>query len=1038
MRNLNICRERRSKSFLFLLLLLGGLLLACPSKEIFALDPNRAISQYTRDFWGIEKGFSGGTVYAIAQTPDGYLWIGSEKGLIRFDGLKFELIQPVNTPLFPAEPVLGLITDAEGSLWIRLRSPKIVRYRNGIFEDALSKLGEFDPRITTMSRGRDGNLLFSTLQNGPLAYEENEIKVLVPKTELPNSFIISFSETSDGEIWMGTREAGLYRYADQKNSAVTKNLPDRKINFLLPDENNLWIGTDRGIAFWNGTRLVTPDFPETIQTGQIFTLLKDRQSNLWIGTRSNGLARLNQTGKIETEKSADKSEKIITALFEDREGNLWVGSQQGIERLRDNIFLTYSISEGLPADKNGALYVDSTLKTWFAPLTGGLFWLKGNSAGNLTNDKLDNDVIYSITGGKNDLWIGRQRGGLTHLRFESGAAAMPNHRTYTTADGLAQNSVYTVFQSSDDAIWAGTLSGGASHLKDGKFTTYTTADGLAANAVNAIAETADGTIWFATSGGLSSLSKNAWRSYTTKEGLPINTVNCLLAQTSSGGLWLGTAKGLGYFSDNRIRFFSDAPGLPSEAIFGLAEDKNGFLWVSTINRVLRVETAKLLSGALSDANVREFALGDGLHGLEGVKRSRSLVADETGRIWLSSNRGISMADPQSIKENISPALVQINQITIDGMPLDFQDRITIEAGRQRITINFIGLSLAAPEKVKYRYKLENFDQEWSEPTAIREAVYTNLSPGSYRFKVIASNSQGIWNSQEAVVELEIAPFVWQTRWFRLFCFIAAVLLGLMLFRVRLYRITDKLNLRFEERLAERTRIAQELHDSLLQGVVGASMQLDVAIDRLPENISEKQSLSKVLHNMKRVIEEGRNTVRGLRAADSHSPDGSLEQSFSKFWQDLSADEKIDFRLVVDGSPRALHPLVRDEVYRIGGEALINAVRHSGGSQIEFEINYAAKHLKILIRDDGCGIDSNILNAGREGHWGLTGMRERAENIGAKLKVWSRHESGTEIELIVPNHIAFESKSSDNYLLKRLSKFYPRQPKTRRLEGKNEH
>lgn len=1035
MRNLNTCRERRLRASLIFLILLGGLLIVCESVRVVALDPDRMISQYTRDFWGSEKGYTGGTIYAIAQTPDGYLWIGCEKGLIRFDGLKFDLIQSAETPLFPPEPVFGLVTDAEGSLWIRLRSPKIIRFRNGKFEDALSKLAEIDPRITTMSRGGKGNLLFSTMQNGPLAFEENNIKVLVPKFESPGSFVISLAETGNGEIWTGTRESGLYRFANQKKLPVEGILPDGKINCLLPDgENNLWIGTDHGIALWNGFRLVAADLPKTIANSQILTLLKDRQSNVWIGTQSNGLARLDSAGKVATEKDAAKSDKIITALFEDREGNLWIGSQKGIERLRDNAFLTYSSSDGLPSDQNGALFADSTMKTWFAPLKGGLFQFKENEIGEIKIDGIDKDVVYSITGSANDLWIGRQRGGLTHLRLDA-----PNviSKTYTPADGLAQNSVYTVFQSSDSAVWAGTLSGGASRFKDGKFTNYTTADGLAANAVSAITETADKTIWFGTSNGLSSFSKNTWRSFTLKDGLPANTVNCLSAQ-KAGGLWIGTAKGLGFFADNRFRFFSDISILPADAILGLAEDRDGFLWIATSHRILRIAAAKLLGGNFSESDAREFSIADGLLGLDGVKRSGSLIADEKGRIWVSTNYGISMADPQRINENLYPALVHINQITADGDLVEMNNPVLIGAGHQRITINFAGLSLSVPERVRYRYRLENFDAEWSEPSAIQDAVYTNLSPGHYRFRVVASNSAGIWNSQEAITEFEIAPLIWQTWWFRLCCLIAAVLLVLLLFRLRLYRVTNNLNLRFEERLAERTRIAQELHDSLLQGVVGASMQLDVALNQLPENSADSQAISKVMLTMKRVIDEGRHTVRGLRSADLPLPVNSLEQSFSEFWRDLAVKDEMDFRLIVEGAPRILHPLVRDEVYRIGGEALINAVRHSKAEKIEMEIDYAAKYLKMAIRDDGCGIDPQIINAGREGHWGLTGMRERASRIGARIKVLSRVQSGTEIELLVPGQIAFEGQSSSNYLLKYLNKFYPRKAKFSRFENKNEH
>jgi ligand-binding sensor domain-containing protein/signal transduction histidine kinase len=985
--------------------------LAAFAGSAYAIDPNRAMSQYIYERWGTEQGFPQGPVYAISQSSDGYLWIGAQAGLVRFDGTAFRLVRDAPA-LANNESVLGLTPDRDGSLWIRLGAATLLRYRDGVFSSPATEVAFRESRITAASQSNHGEMLVSQMERGASVYRGNKFEMLADADALPRSPVLSLAQTSDGSIWLGTRGAGLFRLSQGRTNPIVDGLPDLKVNCLLPDENGtLWAGTDGGIARWNGSSLTTTNIPADLKHLQVLALVKDRDSNVWVGTDSGGLLRLNNRGVSPLDRGEGRSNEAVTALFEDREGSLWIGSDSGIERLRDTAFVTYSLPEGLPSDGSKPVFVDSQNRMWFPPVQGGLWWVKEGQHGRVTSAGLDHDVVYSIAGRDGELWLGRQHGGLTVLRPEGSSFAA---QSYTQAEGLAQDSVYSVYLARDGTVWAGTLSAGVSALRNGRFKNYTMANGLASNTVASILETSGGTMWFATPNGLSALSNGQWQSYTAKDGLPSENVNCLL-EDSTGVLWVGAASGLSFRNQLRFQVPAGIPPTLRSQILGLAEDKFGWLWIATANHVLRVRRDKLLAGALNEGDLREYGLADGLRGLEGVKRHQSAVRDPSGQIWFSLNRGISVVDPARLTRNSAPAIVHVQTVSADGSAITARGYLHIPGGSRRVSFNFTGLSLSVPDRVRFRYILEGFEHFWSEPAAMRDAAYTNLTPGPYRFRVVASNPDGVWSADEAVVAFDVDPLFWQAWWFRLSTVLVCMAAIVGLYRFRLHQLTKQLNVRAEERLAERTRIAQELHDTLLQGFLSASMQVHVAVDRLPADSQAKPILTRALQLMGQVIEEGRNAVRGLRASQSISLD--LEHAFSLIQQEIVPREPgppPDFRVIVDGEPRPLHPLLRDEVYRIGREALLNAFRHARAHTIEIELKYSSKHLVVLVRDDGSGIDSQTLGSGRDGHYGLSGMRERADRIGARFHVWSSAAAGTEIELSIPGHIAFQDQR--NHLL----------------------
>jgi len=974
--------------------------LATCERTARALDPDRTLSQYLHDRWGSDRGFPGGMVNAITQSRDGYLWIAAEKGLVRFDGLTFRLIQPKTPTAGRDSNVLFLTADQSGAIWAELRDATLVRYRADDFVDLPGELSNLRRLpVAAIATKQDGTVLLAMANQGIVALRGERLETFIAQPALPSSFVITIVETPDGDTWLGTRDSGLLRFHDGKLMRIVNLLPDQKINCLLPvGAHELWIGTDNGIAVWNGREITTASLPASIKRTTALSMIQDADGNVWIVTASGALLRVHGDNVITLTEPDARGHGGVRAVFEDRERDLWIGTTQGIERLRDAAFVSYSSSQGAPGGAVGPVYADSD-RIWFAPGDGGLYWVQNQRVGSVKLGGLSDDVVYSISGGAGDIWVARQRGGLTRLRRSGDTFTA---ESFTAGQGLSQNNVYAVERTRDGGVWAATLSGGVSLLRDRRFTTLTTADGLASNTVSAIAEGRDGTIWFATPSGLSARGNDGWHRYGVAEGLPSNDVNTVF-EDSRGNVWIGTTSGLALLRDGRIRVNLKLPDQFRSSIIGITEDKAGFLWIGTTDRLLRIKRDHL-AGESAAQDIREFGVADGLPSAEGVKRHRSLIADTGGRIWVATNRGLAHADPARASIRLAPSLVHVEELLADGVAIDRSNSVTIPSKHQRLTLTYAGLSLAAPERVQFRYRLDGFDHEWSAPASARQAVYTNLNPGSYTFRVIASNSEGLWNGQEATQAFSIAPAMWQTMWFRFGGVMLILLASWGIYRFRVMQMSRRLHARFEERLAERTRIAQELHDTLLQGFLSASMQLHVVGDRLPTDSPAKESLAKVQNLITRVIDDGRDAVRGLRSSNQTSRD--LAEVFSGVSNEVPAVEDVNYRVIVDGRERPLNPVIRDEVYRIGHEAVINAFRHAEAKNIELQLEYASRGLRLLVRDDGRGIDEAVLQRGREGHWGLSGMRERAGRIGARFSVWSRGGAGTEIELSVPARVAF--------------------------------
>ncbi len=776
------------------------------------------VPSHGHDIWDAAAGFPGGYVYSITQTADGYLWIGTSKGLLRYDGLTFVSIRASESSA--GFPVLGLVTDSADQLWAADDHTHLFRYSAGRLEGPLPDNGRHQFVAAPINKSSDGWLLFVSTVQGLIEYERGTARVLLDPSNIPN-WPTAVAQTADGTFWIGTIETGLFRLDVRRGAREIQHvagLERAKINCLLPiGPSTLLIGTDKGLLTLHNGHLIQNANSE-LGNLEILALASGRKGDVWIGTDGHlfkvHAKDIHADGRI---NSLDHLavHGTVTSLFEDREGNLWIGGPETIERHRDVGFTTYLSSEGLPSNNCGAIYVDPQERVWFAPWDGGLFQLSQGRIQQIEVMGLKNDTVYSIAGGAGDeVWVARKYGGVTRLRLQGDALQAS---TYTRRSGLAQDAVDTIYRAADGTVWAGTLDEGLSRFHGGKWRTFTTKDGLPSNRISVITGNAAGNIFVGTPNGLAVLKNDHWIAYTAHDGLPPGPVESLFLDDANT-LWIGTTKGISFLQSGTVHVPVGAPNALYGEILGIAES-NGWLWVTTRDHVVRVRRAALLKQSFGEGDYREFGMTEGLPSAEGVKRSRSVVEDNRGRIWFSLNQGISVLEPSAFAAPAFPVTTRVDGILVDGRLIALASQIRIPAGRHRLTFRYGGVNVSNPDGVRYRYRLDNVDSDWSEPTGLREIDYTNIPPGLFRFHVMARNPDGIWSGNETTMNFEVEAAYWETLWLRVSSVAALAVLLWMLYKLRVRSVQQRseqlalINAKLGAQIAERKQAEEALRQA---------------------------------------------------------------------------------------------------------------------------------------------------------------------------------------------------------------------------------
>lgn len=993
-----------------------SLLLAFLGCAALALDPSRQISQYGHTAWRTQDGDFSGTPHAITQTRDGYLWIGTEAGLVGFDGVRFVQWTPPAGKRLPSRQIYSLLGSSDGSLWIGT-DQGLARWKDGNLFDYPAAAGF----VEAILEGPQGTIWIARSQvgmhkeGGLCEITDSAVRCWGPAAGIPFIYTQAVARDASGNLWVGS-STGICQWNPQSKKAdpyLPKELERSRglqgVSAIVPDAaGGLWVGMSwigKGLGLqhfeagsWKD--FVAPGFDGT--KVKVSALLMDRDGGLWVGTDNDQLFRVYKD-KVDRFGSPDGlSSDAVNNLYQDREGDVWVVTTKGIDRFRDVAVATFSKREGLTSEEVQSVLAAHDGTVWIANAGALDSWRDGKFSAISQGHGLPGRLVTSLFQDHADrLWVGID-GGLTV--YEHG-----EFRPIKKPDGSPLGIVTAITEDTNHDIWVAVTTPELIHIRDLRVKEELAPSRIPR--VRSLAADPKGGIWLGLdTGDLARYRQGHLETVSTIHSASAGGITNLLVD-SDGSLWASTGDGLVRWKANRIDTLGPRNGLPCSSIAGLVPDDTGTLWLDASCGYIGIARSELENWWQQTEYQVKTRLLDSLDGAQTGRTHFRPTASRAndGKLWFANQTILQEFDPGHLRRNEVPPPVQVERVIADHKVHDAGDEVRLPPRTRDLEIDYTALSLVAPQKVHFRYQLEGRDDDWQDAQGRRQAFYSDLAPGRYRFHVIAANNDGVWNETGAAMNFTVLPAYYQTTWFQVLCLAVVVFLSWLFFHLRLRQVGARMQARLEERLAERERIARDLHDTLLQGIASAHMQLDVANDRLPPDSPAKPLVQHVLELMKQVSEEGRRAIRRLR---SPTPEvDNLEQVLSRVQEEFPAGSAVDFRVVVEGKPSPLHPLIRDEVCRIGREVLINAFRHANATRIEVEIEYAPRSLELTVRDDGAGIDPKVLQTGREGHWGLSNIRERAEKIGAKLDLLSRPGAGTEVQLIVPGKVAFQSTKS---------------------------
>lgn len=732
------------------------------------LDPSRRLADHVVRTWGIESGLPQYSVNSVVQTRDGYLWAGTQEGLVRFDGVRFTVYDTGLVSAMQSSFIQVLLEDVMGRLWVGTNGGGLLRLEDGEFR--LFGVGEGLPSdvVLALCEERDGAVLVGT-ERGLVRIRDDRVEVPVFASHLPHAKVSALLADRDGGLWIGTYGGGLLYHTPWARELVTTadGLPDNVVLVLYQDrEDRVWAGTyDGGLAVREGGRWRAFAQNDRLGSKRVMALFEDRQGALWVGTYGAGLARLFR-GEIDwLTEAGGLAGNVVMSIAQDREGSLWVGTETGgLTQVRNGKFIPVTTRHGLSHPVVFGVLEDRHGDVWLGTAAGGLNRLRAgtmevfNPAVGFPSDHVGG-IAESRDG---DLWVGI-RTGLVKGR--------PGRWQQVRLPGPVRSPfVWAMHEDRDGTLWVGSDGGGLQCRRlDGRWEVHSTETGFPSNLVRAIVRDGSGALWAGTAGGLARLRDGEWRTFTQADGLPNDYVVALF-EDRVGAVWVGTMTGLGLVQGERVTGFPRTSGVPGEAVLSIQEDDKGFLWMGFNKGLVRISRQDLERWAerrSGDVPVVWFGTSDGMPSAECNGGSQpSSWRTRSGRLLFPTVRGVAVVDPAHLPSNAVPPPVLVEEVKADGRALPLADGVVVPAGTRRLEILYTALSLVDPDRVFFRHQLEGFDPEPLEVGRQRSVTFTGLRPGEYRFWVTACNEDGRWNEDGTGLQLRVVAHLWQTRLFQ--------------------------------------------------------------------------------------------------------------------------------------------------------------------------------------------------------------------------------------------------------------------------------
>ena len=1031
-----------------LIVLASGLLIA--SQGAAGLDPAKAITQYAHESWHTGDGLPQDNILSIAQTPDGYLWLGTEEGLARFDGIRFTVFDKSNTPELESSLISALLVDQMGNLWIGTDGGGVLRMTEGKLVAFTTQNGLSSNSVLSLGEDKEHGIWIGTEGGGVNRFKDGKFTIYNSKIGLADDAVYSICATQDGSVWFGTG-GGLSQLKDGslRNFTAQQGLPNKNVRAVFEDrEGTLWVGTNGGgLGQFRDGKFKTFTTRDGLASNSVFSIYQDKEGSLWIGTFGGGLNRWSNGQFKAYNMAAGLTSDNVLVLFQDREGSLWIGTVGGLNQLRDSQVTPYSAVEGLSSDIALPIYEDREGSLWIGTAGKGLNRLRNDQlTAYTTKQGLSDNFVLSLSEDQaGALWVGTKHG---LDRMKDGKFTV-----YTRKDGLPNDIVLSLWPDRDGGLWLGTRSG-LGRFKDGKFTTYTTKDGLSVNYVTFIYQDREGTVWVGTGGGgLDRFKDGKFTAFTSKDGLSNDNV-LAIHDDEEGTLWVGTSGGgLNRFRDGRFTTIAMKDGLYDDKIFQILEDSHHNFWMSSNRGIFRVSKQQLkdfLDGKIKSIQSVSYGTSEGMKSQEcnGAFQPAGWKTKD-GRLWFPTMKGAVVIDPSNSKARALPPQVRIEQVFVDNYSFEPGEAIRVARGAGKLEFQYTGISLLAPKRVHFKYRLEGFDSEWVEAGTRRMAYYANIRPGQYQFRVKGSTDDEVWSEASDPVHLVLEPPFYQTFWFYFLCAMAlGGAFGLVRLRIAQMKArarqlaalvqerTMEVQRSLEElralaarlqsiREEERKRVAREIHDELGQALTAIKLDLYSLLRHMPADQEER---SKKTSSMLKLVDE---TIRSVRRISTELRPGMLDDLglvATVEWAAGEFETRSGTKCQLD-LPRehiTIDPETATAVFRIFQETLTNVARHADASEVKVRLAKDDRELTLEVHDNGKGIAESKLSS--HGSLGILGMRERAILLGGDLTISGAPGKGTTVRIRIPEaHCAKRGQSYDQSSDRRRSRHLTQRP-----------